>query len=90
MIRIEIAHELERAAVEQRMRALAERHDIAMSVTAVGESGLLTRKVPFLGSVEARYEIRLDALVVEVLKAPGSLQNTLQRMLADELGKALS
>jgi len=90
MTRIEIPHGLSREDAEQRLRALAARHDVALTVTTSAQAGLLTRKVPFLGSVEARYEIGLDAVVIEVQKAPGSLRSTLERMLTDELGKALS
>ena len=87
---IEIAHGLDGEVVERRLRALADKHDIVMTVTTSGQSGQLTRKVPFLGNVEARYEIRTAAVVVEVLKAPGALQKTLERMLVQELGQALS
>lgn len=90
MNRIEIDHGLSREDVETRMRDLAARHDIAMTVTAPGQSGELTKKVPLLGSVQARYDIGPDTLVIDILKAPGAVKNTVQRMLEDELGKALA
>lgn len=89
MTEIQIAHSLAPDEVESRMRALAQRHDIEMSVTVPGARGHLSKKVAFLGSVEARYEIRPAAVVVNVSKAPGALQGTLRRTLEDELGRAL-
>ena len=90
MNEIQIAHGLEADEVERRMLELAARHDITMTVTEPGHRGELTRKVPFLGAVEAGYEIRADAVVVQVRKAPGALKNTLHKMLEDELAKALA
>lgn len=90
MSEIEIPHALEPSEVERRLRELAGRHDIEMSVEAVCASGRLAKKVPFLGGVEASYQIRSNALVVRVAKAPGALQGTLRATLQAELAKALA
>lgn len=90
MTEIHIAHSLPPDDVEARMRALAKRHDIEMTVTEPGARGELSKQVAFLGSVEALYEIRPAAVVIEVSKAPGALQGTLRRTLEDELSRALA
>ena len=90
MSEIEIPHALEPAEVERRLSALAGQHDIEMAVEAPAGSGRLTKKVPFMGGVEASYEIRAEALVVRVAKAPGALQGTLRATLQAELAKALA
>ena len=90
MNRIEIDHTLAPDAIEVRIRELADKHDIQWTVTTPGQAGELTKKVPFLGAVEARYEIGPKTVAIEILKAPGPLKNTLKKMLEDELGQALS
>ena len=90
MTLVEVAHGLEAAEVERRLRALAERHEIALRVSAPGQAGELQKQVPFLGSGEARYGIRSDALAGEVTRAPGILAVRLSALLESEVTRALA
>jgi hypothetical protein len=89
-MRIEVAHGLEASEVERRLRALAERHEVALRVSAPGQAGELKKQVPFLGSVEALYEIRPGALAVEITRAPAALAARLSGLLESELTRALA
>ena len=89
MSQIEVAHRLEAGEVERRLMALAARHEVALCVEAPGRSGGLAKQVPFLGAIEARYEIRPGALAVEITRAPAALAARLGGLLAGELEQAL-
>lgn len=89
MSQIEVAHRLEAGEVERRLALLAARHEVALRVDAPGRSGELVKQVPFLGSVEARYEIRPGALAMEITRAPAALAARLGGLLAGELERAL-
>jgi hypothetical protein len=89
VIRVEVAHRLEPLEVERRLRALAERHDVALTVTAPGRAGALAKQLPLLGAVEARYEILPAAPAIEVSRAPALLSSRLQGLLQGELERVL-
>lgn len=90
MSQIEVAHRLEAGEVERRLSALAARHEVALRVDAPGRSGGLAKQVPFLGAVEARYEIRPGALAVEITRAPAALVERLSGLLESELARVLT
>jgi hypothetical protein len=89
VIRVEVAHRLEPAEVERRLRALAERHQIALRVVEPGRTGELAKPLPFLGNVEARYEIDPTSLAVEISRAPAVLSARLSGLVESELARAL-
>jgi hypothetical protein len=87
--RLEVVHRLEAGEVERRLTALAARHEVTLRVDTPGRSGELAKQLPFLGAVEARYEIRPGALAVEITRAPAALAARLGGLLAGELERAL-
>jgi hypothetical protein len=87
---LRIEHELGRDGARERIAGLAKKHSVQLE-TADGLQGHLSKTLPFVGRVRARFAIEERLLEVEILEAPAfPSAETLRRMVEDELKRALT
>jgi hypothetical protein len=86
---VRVAHGLPREVARERFAALARRNGVAIE-PADGLRGTLERTLPFVGKLRGEFEVGEGEVVVRVLEAPAfPSAETVRRMVADELRKAL-
>lgn len=89
-LEISIPHRLDVPTAAVRLREVAARHDVELDEAPGETSGTLAKKIPLLGAVLARYELRVEEVHIVVTKAPSFLSSERVRSLLEgELGPAL-
>jgi len=89
-MQIRMPHSLEPEEVGRRVRAAAERHDVAAGADESDCAGELLKKTP-LGAVRASWRADATEVVVDVRERPAFLpEGTVRRLLEEALSSALA
>ena len=90
MIEIRVAHALGAAQAVARLATAFAKRSLGVVSSNGGHSGTLTKQLPFIGSVQAEFEVLDAAVLIRVTQAPAfPSADTIRRMVEDELTQVL-